>query len=102
MPYRDRAKQREAQRAYEARKRNSRRAAHNKIKEAAKAFPCADCGIMYAAHIMQFDHLRDKEFTIAKSVNLGVSRETLLLEIEKCDVVCANCHAHRTHTRRRG
>jgi hypothetical protein len=70
------------------------------IREAKKA-PCADCGIPYPYYVMQFDHRDGAQ----KSFNIGqigptCSRERLLAEIAKCDVVCGNCHAERTHQRR--
>jgi len=47
---------------------------------------------------MQFDHVRGvKSFGIGGRVTSRV--ETLAAEIAKCDVVCANCHAERTHGR---
>jgi hypothetical protein len=65
--------------------------------------PCADCGIQYPPYVMQYDHVRGKkEFVISSQVSRGqVSMSRLLSEIEKCDLVCANCHAIRTFTRRR-
>ena len=63
-----------------------------------KDVPCADCGIKYAPHIMQFDHLRDKSFQI--SDNWSASEGRLREEVAKCEVVCANCHAERTFQRR--
>ncbi len=66
----------------------------------AKSRPCADCGIQYPYYVMDFDH-RDgglKEFPLY-SVH-GVTKRAILREIEKCDVVCANCHRERTHRRR--
>jgi hypothetical protein len=30
----------------------------------------------------------------------GVARQTILDEMSKCDVVCANCHRERTHQRK--
>ncbi len=64
----------------------------------AKARPCADCGVPYPSWVMQFDHLGDKTDLVSKFVTRGnVAR--LLAEIKKCDVVCANCHAQRTHDR---
>lgn len=67
----------------------------------AKAKPCADCGIQYPYYVMQFDH-RDGEiklFNIGLVVSNRPSVQSLLDEITKCDVVCANCHAERTFRR---
>jgi hypothetical protein len=65
----------------------------------AKSKPCHDCGIQYAPWIMQFDHRNPKEksFTIASAVRAKIKRGIVEEEIKKCDVVCANCHAERTH-----
>ncbi len=64
----------------------------------AKEAPCADCGIQYPPWVMQFDHVRGaKEFNLANARKIGLAR--IRAEIEKCDVVCANCHAERTHSR---
>lgn len=48
---------------------------------------------------MQCDHLRDKEFQIGDMVTKGLSEARLRAELAKCDIVCANCHAERTHQR---
>ena len=67
------------------------------ILKAAKEKPCADCGVQYPFYIMQFDHLRDKLFTPG---DVGArSVRSLLAELAKCEVVCANCHAERTYQR---
>ncbi len=66
-----------------------------------KQRPCDDCGVQYPPYVMQFDH-RDpatKKFDIGSAVS-GKAVETLLAEIMKCDLVCANCHAERTHLAR--
>lgn len=60
--------------------------------------PCADCGIKYPYYVMQFDHLRDKEYHIGTLVNSNNTKK-LELELAKCEVVCANCHAERTYQR---
>lgn len=59
--------------------------------------PCQDCNKTYPYYVMQFDH-RDpltKSFTISDSID-AQSLSRLKEEIQKCDVVCANCHAERT------
>jgi hypothetical protein len=59
---------------------------------------CADCGYRENAVALQFDHVRgQKTFDIAHAVGVGWAR--IMAEIEKCDVVCANCHAIRTYER---
>lgn len=59
---------------------------------------CVDCGFN-DWRALQFDHLRDKEFDIATKKGIR-TLESLQEEIEKCDIVCANCHSIRTHDRR--
>lgn len=41
---------------------------------------------------LQFHHLGDKDESISVLVGRGVSIERILKEINKCEVVCANCH----------
>lgn len=65
---------------------------------AAKEVPCADCGLRYPYYVMQFDHVRgEKKFGIATSGYKYINKQDLLDEIAKCEVVCSNCHAERTH-----
>lgn len=61
--------------------------------------PCSDCKIQYPSYVMQFDHVRgEKSFDLA---NYGTSSTARILEESlKCDLVCSNCHAERTHHRR--
>ena len=63
------------------------------------AHPCADCGETDPV-VLEFDHLRDKRVEISAALH-GRNWQTILDEIEKCEVVCANCHRRRT-ARRRG
>jgi len=59
--------------------------------------PCADCGETDPM-VLEFDHLADKAFGIAKGLR-DRNWESVLNEIAKCDVVCANCHRRRTARR---
>jgi hypothetical protein len=70
--------------------------------------PCADCGVPYRYWVMQVDHVPErgaKAFTVSLTYTSGrvrrvmVTRDQLMAEIDKCEVVCANCHAERTHSR---
>lgn len=71
------------------------------IVEKAKDVPCLDCGVKYPPYVLEFDHVRGvKVNEVSLMVAHGVAVETLLAEIQKCEVVCANCHKTRTHHRR--
>jgi acetylornithine/succinyldiaminopimelate/putrescine aminotransferase len=65
-----------------------------------KGLACVRCGENHPA-TLQFHHrnYEEKEFEIALYTTLGISKARLLAEIEKCDVICANCHAkeHWSH-----
>ena len=78
----------------------------NKLAEFVNAFkrrPCADCGGEFPPYLMDFDHVGgDKLDDICGMRRRTVSREAIRVEIEKCEVVCANCHRARTHARRSG
>jgi hypothetical protein len=58
---------------------------------------CSDCGELDPL-VLEFDHLGDKSFDIARGVR-NHSWPAVLAEIAKCDVVCANCHRRRTAIR---
>jgi len=106
MAYRDPQRQRAAeqkwyrenrQRVFD--KKNRKKARLREIVHRAKERPCADCGLRYPFFVMDFDHVEgDKVAIISKLVNTGSVRQ-LLLELAKCEVVCANCHRARTWRR---
>jgi hypothetical protein len=65
--------------------------------KSAKEVPCLDCGISYPYYVMDFDHVRgEKLFNIGASSHFGYNK--ILIEIAKCDIVCANCHRIRCHS----
>jgi hypothetical protein len=59
--------------------------------------PCVDCGERDPI-VPELDHLRDKEFGIGKGFR-DRAWQSVLDEMAKCDVVCANCHRRRTAKR---
>jgi hypothetical protein len=61
---------------------------------------CVDCGNTNLI-VLEFDHLKDKKYGIAYLISRGASLGKLQKEIDKCDIVCANCHRIRTDTRAR-
>jgi hypothetical protein len=66
-----------------------------------KKKPCMDCGKKYPAYVMDFDHRpgEAKVGNISQLINLHPLKA--LAEVEKCDLICSNCHRERTHGGRR-
>jgi hypothetical protein len=63
---------------------------------------CADCGWRGWARGLDWDHVRGpKVATIAMLIGRIRPWSDVLAEMEKCQVVCANCHRIRTCERRR-
>jgi hypothetical protein len=68
------------------------------IKEVAG---CQDCKRDYPACVLDFDHVSgEKVANIAFLVSNDAARALVLAEVEKCEVVCANCHRLRTERRK--
>ena len=87
----DNKRQGKVQKNYRDRKR--------KFIDSFKNKPCADCGVKYPPYVMDFDHLGNKEFSLYEAIGHNFSEEKILAEINKCEVVCANCHRIRTQQR---
>jgi hypothetical protein len=64
-----------------------------------KSDPCVDCGRTFHPSVMDFDHVAGYKFRGIGEI-LGYSEEIILQEIDKCELVCANCHRVRTKSRR--
>ncbi len=89
---------------YSERKKASRSIIYQKLKQLvldAKKDGCVECKNEFRPWVLQFDHVKGKKLhNIADMIGQYLSEETILVEIAKCEVVCANCHADRTHRRR--
>lgn len=68
------------------------------IAEYKLAIGCADCGYSQWPEALDFDHTKNDKVS-SPSDMLGCSWTRIIEEIEKCEVVCANCHRHRTWKR---
>lgn len=69
----------------------------HKLKESQ---PCSDCLDFFPYYVMHFDH-RPGTAKLGDISRLKYcSRARLYAEIDKCDLVCANCHAKRTWKRK--
>jgi hypothetical protein len=108
MPYKDKEKQKAYQRKhYEANRENyntSRKISNAKIRENCINYiekylsnhPCVVCGESDPI-VLEFHHRdsSDKKGCIADLVSWSLN--VVIKEIEKCDVMCANCHRRVTH-----
>ena len=112
MPYKDKKKQRLAQRrsyvrhkeAHTIRSNDNRAKRRIKLNEYVRALkgssPCAECKVQYPYYVMDFDHVRgEKSGDITVLIHEVVSLERLEEEVAKCDIVCSNCHRERTFNR---
>jgi hypothetical protein len=80
----------------------ARKAAMNEYIQSIKnEMCCADCGQRHPA-TLHFHHLNseDKLFNIGEAVRKGFGPDKIKKEIEKCIVLCANCHAIRHYNMR--
>jgi copper oxidase (laccase) domain-containing protein len=71
------------------------------VQEHKERAGCMDCKQMHPYYVLDFDH-RDgmtKVDGVCGLVKSGCSLEVVMKEVQKCDVVCANCHRIRTHQR---
>lgn len=80
------------------RSRSKKREWLNSLKDA----PCEDCGHQFPPECMDWDHVRGRKlFCVGYADTQHISRERVIREIAKCDLVCANCHRIRTTRRAR-
>jgi len=57
--------------------------------------PCIDCGEKDPL-VLDFDHQNNKLHNISDLKRGSYSLKTILIEIQKCEVRCANCHRRKT------
>lgn len=118
MPYKDKNKKREHHKKYmrevwypKNRKKhikyvsNVKKKIFNFILNCKKNGKCSDCGLSGNNYpeVLEFDHInKDKEFNISEFNFLTSSINKVKKEINKCELVCANCHRIRTAKRKKG
>ena len=104
MPYKDPVKQKESQHQHYLDNKNKYQASHKKaiktfqrrrrqwLMELKEAVGCK-CGEKRGPCLV-FHHRdsEEKEHCIGSLYARGMSKQIILKELEKCDVMCANCH----------
>lgn len=76
--------------------KNRRISVRKQVFEYLLDHPCIECGERDII-VLEFDHRAQytKKFDVMSATH-GHSWKTIIAEIKKCDVVCANCHKRRT------
>ena len=71
--------------------------ARRTIYELKLSNPCVECG-EGDPRVLDFDHIisEDKSHNVANMVKNGYSVKSILKEVEKCQILCANCHQKKT------
>ena len=85
---------------YNARKRvrtqATRDAARQYVLDYLSTHPCVECGESDPV-VLEFDHIHGrKDGAVSEMVLSGKSLEALQAEIDKCQILCANCHRRKT------
>jgi len=60
---------------------------------------CVDCNNQYHPQILHFDHVSNNKIKCVSKMLVSSSIEKIQNEINKCELVCTNCHRHRTFIR---
>ena len=111
MPYKDKNSELAKRKKHESYKRyyakNKEKYYENSKKQSEKirrqideikSVPCLDCGNTFLPCVMDFDH-RDRTAKV-DDISTLIRRgnwSILMAEIEKCDIICSNCHRVRTY-----
>lgn len=84
------------------RKKAARVVAREYVWEYLATHPCIQCG-EFDPRVLEFHHRKDeqKEKDIARMVGDGYSTPRLQEELDKCDVLCSNCHRKLTMDERK-
>lgn len=69
------------------------------VNELKQNTPCSDCGVNYPYYIMDFDHVRGEKLGNVADLIRVKGRNKVFEEIDKCELVCSNCHRQRTYDR---
>ena len=60
-----------------------------------KSQPCTDCGNTYDPICMDYHHIQPKTYSVSFLVNSDFSQKRIQEEVDKCVLLCSNCHRLR-------
>lgn len=67
------------------------------FREYKKNLECETCGEIHYACLEFHHYKKKKDKAVSNMVGQGYSKNTILKEISKCKVLCANCHRKVHH-----
>jgi hypothetical protein len=82
-----------------ARKKRYRQEMRQYVWDYLLSHPCIECGESDPV-VLEFHHKYGKDKAISVMVAGGYPVATIQAEIDKCDVLCANCHRRKTMKQR--
>ena len=82
-----------------ARKHEARNIAREYVWNYLSTHPCVECGENDPV-VLEFHHRHGKDKAVSEMVTGGYPTSTIQGEIDKCDVLCANCHRKKTMAER--
>jgi hypothetical protein len=77
------------------RKQAAREFAREYVLNYLATHPCETCGEK-DIRVLEFHHVGDKDNTVSKMVGEGYAVDRIQKELDKCQVLCANCHRKLT------
>ena len=97
MPYRKLTSNDRLVRNEWQRDRKNRRRRHIQRYKLTKG--CERCGYNKHPAALHFDHINpsEKKYHISSGSLLLCSLKTVMIELRKCRILCANCHMEHTH-----
>jgi hypothetical protein len=78
--------------------RRRRERLHRYVLAWLERHPCVECGI-HDPVVLEFDHVAGKTTEVTTLIIAEASTAEIQREIDRCEVVCANCHRRRTSRR---
>jgi hypothetical protein len=106
MPHRSKKKRRDYKKKWTQQNKNKQKSYNQKYRQKVRDFykelkENSFCVLCDESDIVEFHHLRDKEFSIYSGIKAGYSISRIKEELKKTTSVCRNCHA-KIHTGRLG
>jgi hypothetical protein len=71
--------------------RARKRVARDWLREYKSTLQCQDCGNNHPL-VLDFHHRDEKIYDVSAMASNGNSIQKIMEEIDRCDVLCANCH----------